>query len=169
MGATSAWPNRLPPIVLSELGTRQIVPRFALDGSARPRKPAAAGCRAGACVTNSCRCFALSPGVRRRTRRVVARARQGASCSHCACVASHPGAGSSARRVSGCMPSRAAARSRWSIRCERLTGPGEAPRAPGRRRRAIAATNLPVTQTTEARRLNWLVTNPHNWGKLLRY
>ena len=46
--ATSAWPDGLPPIVLSALGTRQIVPGSALDGSARPRTRATAGCRAGA-------------------------------------------------------------------------------------------------------------------------
>ena len=37
-------------------------------------------------------------------------------------------------------------------------------------RRAVAArATRPATQTTEERRLNWLVTNSHNWGNLLRY
>ena len=34
---------------------------------------------------------------------------------------------------------------------------------------AAAQTTRTATQTMEERRLNWLVTNPHNWGKSLQY
>lgn len=51
-------------------------------------------------------------------------------------------------------PRRPGPRARARQRAHRTTAPAQAAR--------------PATQTTEARRLNWLVTNPHDWGKLLR-